>query len=331
MPDDAGRGRAAMPVRAGAFERGPRSTRAKAAPGLARIGAVGLQRVRDWGLAFDTAGPDGLLERRSPGPRFTRDDARRHALAAVIEEGPNLQPHGVVRWRRKDSAAWLFERFGISLDEKSVGRAVKQMADAKLSARPRHHQQDLAALTPYLAALTPYLATLTAFQEPPRPSESDPRRSADRHAARTPVAERGPPRPEEPDPAALGTPGQPACRPEGSAHGFRRHLRGDLPGERRGRRPRPALLRQAGHERASGRDPSIPALTLSRSLREPAGTSPPTSWRPTPSPCRRCRLMPPNSTRSRRSGRSCARTGSATGSSPPARTSPITAARLGTS
>lgn len=269
MPDDAGRGRAAMPVRAGAFERGPRSTRAKAAPGLARIGAVGLQRVRDWGLAFDTAGPDGLLERRSPGPRFTRDDARRHALAAVIEEGPNLQPHGVVRWRRKDSAAWLFERFGISLDEKSVGR--------------------------------------------------------------TPVAERGPPRPEEPDPAALGTPGQPACRPKESAYGFRRHLRGGLPGERRGRRPRPVPLRQAGHDRASGRDPSIPALTLSRSSREPAGTSPPTSWRPTPSPCRRCRLMPPNSTRSRRSGRSCARTGSATGSSPPARTSPITAARLGTS
>ncbi|MFC6046773.1 transposase, partial [Methylobacterium hispanicum] len=38
-----------------------------------RIGAVGLQTVRDWVLAFNAAGPDGLIERKKPGPRFKLD------------------------------------------------------------------------------------------------------------------------------------------------------------------------------------------------------------------------------------------------------------------
>lgn len=86
-----------------------------------RIGAVGLPTVRDWVLAFNAAGPDGLIERKKPGPRFKLDAAQRQALAAVIEEGPDLQRDGVVRWRLKDLAAWLFARFGVSFDESSVG------------------------------------------------------------------------------------------------------------------------------------------------------------------------------------------------------------------
>jgi transposase len=114
-----------------------------------------LQTVRDWGLAFNAAGPDGPIERKKPGPRFKLDDAQRQALAAVIEEGPDLQRHGVVRWRLKDLAAWLFERFGISLDESRVGREVKRMGYATLSARPRHHQQALEALTAFKKTFPP--------------------------------------------------------------------------------------------------------------------------------------------------------------------------------
>ncbi len=80
----------------------------------ARIGAVGLQTVRDWVPAFNAAGPDGLIERKTPGPGFKLDAAQRQALAAVIEEGSDLQRDGVMRWRLKDLAAWLFARFGVS-------------------------------------------------------------------------------------------------------------------------------------------------------------------------------------------------------------------------
>ncbi len=115
----------------------------------ARTGAVGLQTVRDWVLAFNEAGPDGLIERKRPGPRCKLDAAQRQALTVAIEAGPDLERHGVVRWRLKDLAAWLFERFGVSLDESSVGREVKRLGFSKLSARPRHHEQDPEALAAF--------------------------------------------------------------------------------------------------------------------------------------------------------------------------------------
>ena len=33
----------------------------------ARIGAVGFQTVRDWVLAFNARGPDGLIDDKAPG------------------------------------------------------------------------------------------------------------------------------------------------------------------------------------------------------------------------------------------------------------------------
>ena len=34
----------------------------------ARIGGVGLQIIRDWVLRFNAEGPDGLIDRKAPGP-----------------------------------------------------------------------------------------------------------------------------------------------------------------------------------------------------------------------------------------------------------------------
>ena len=49
---------------------------------------------------------------------------------------------GVVRWRLKDLVQWIFEEFSISIDETTVGRELRAMGFAKLSARPRHHAQN---------------------------------------------------------------------------------------------------------------------------------------------------------------------------------------------
>lgn len=95
----------------------------------ARLGAVGLQTLRDW------------------------------ALARIIEAGPDPDQHGVVRWRLKDLAAWVYASFGVSLDESTLGRMVKRMGFRKLSVRPRHHEQDPAAL----AAFKKLSATVTAI------------------------------------------------------------------------------------------------------------------------------------------------------------------------
>jgi transposase len=108
----------------------------------ARIGAVTLQVVRDWVLRFNKHGPDGLINGKAPGNRPKLTEEQRQALARIVESGPIPAIHGVVRWRRKDLARWLFEAFRIEVDETTVGRALRALGFAKLSARPRHYAQN---------------------------------------------------------------------------------------------------------------------------------------------------------------------------------------------
>ena len=112
----------------------------------ARIGGVGLQVVRDWVLRFNSEGPDGLIDRKPPGKTPKLNAGHRRALAALVESGPIPAVHGVVRWRLKDLARWLFEDFGIELDRTTVGRALRAMGYRKLTARPRHYAQNELAI-----------------------------------------------------------------------------------------------------------------------------------------------------------------------------------------
>lgn len=112
----------------------------------ARTGNVGRQIVRDWVLAFNAAGPDGLLTGKAPGPTALLTDEHRRALVAIIERGPDPAVDGVVRWRLKDLTGWLFERFGVSVSEQTLSREVRALNYRKLSARPRHHAQSPGAI-----------------------------------------------------------------------------------------------------------------------------------------------------------------------------------------
>ena len=112
----------------------------------ARIGGVGLQTIRDWVLAFNREGPAGLVDGKAPGQPSKLNDDQRRALARVVESGPVPAIHGVVRWRLKDLAWWVYEEFRISLDETTVGRELRKLGFRKLSARPQHYGQNEAAL-----------------------------------------------------------------------------------------------------------------------------------------------------------------------------------------
>ena len=98
----------------------------------AEVGGVTLQIVRDWVLRFNAEGPEGLSQRQ--------------ALAARVERGPIPAVDGVVRWRLKDLAQWVFEEFCISLNEDTLGRYLRAMGFRKLSARPHHAKQNELAL-----------------------------------------------------------------------------------------------------------------------------------------------------------------------------------------
>ena len=108
----------------------------------AKIGGVTLQIIRDWVLRFNADGPDGLKNRWSSGPKPKLTGEHRQALAEMVERGPIPAIHGVVRWRRCDLAHELYEEFGVSVEESTIGRVLREMGYRKLSARPRHHAQN---------------------------------------------------------------------------------------------------------------------------------------------------------------------------------------------
>jgi transposase len=108
----------------------------------ARIGGVGLQVIRDWVLRFNAGGPGGLIDGKAWGQPPKLNDEQRQALARLVEAGPIPAIHGVVRWRLGDLAQWIGEEFRISLDETTVGRELKALGFAKISARPRHQGQN---------------------------------------------------------------------------------------------------------------------------------------------------------------------------------------------
>jgi|TARA_B100001971_G_scaffold206581_1_gene225566 transposase len=108
----------------------------------AQTGSVGLQTVRDWVLRFNAAGPDGLVDGKAAGQTPKLDDARRQALARIVESGPIAAVHGVVRWRLIDLAQWVWDEFGVSISKQTLSRELRAMGFRKLSARPRHHAQN---------------------------------------------------------------------------------------------------------------------------------------------------------------------------------------------
>ena len=107
----------------------------------ARIGDVGPQIIRDWVLRFNAAGPDGLVDRKAPGPEPRLNEDHRAALAAAIESGPIPAIHSVVRWRLVDLCQWLWEEFRVSIARQTLSRELRSLGYRKLTARPRHHAQ----------------------------------------------------------------------------------------------------------------------------------------------------------------------------------------------
>jgi transposase len=122
----------------------------------ARIGGVTLQIVRDWVVRFNARGADGLITGKAKGSRSKLNDAQRQELARIVESGPIPAIHGVVRWRRKDLAQWIFEEFRISLDETTIGRELKALGFSKISARPRHYAQNASEVNAFKKTFPPH-------------------------------------------------------------------------------------------------------------------------------------------------------------------------------
>jgi putative transposase len=88
------------------------------------------------------AGLAGLHDRPRSGraPRLTPEQTAE--LAAVVEQGPDPERDGVVRWRRVDLQALIKTRFGVRLHERSVGKLLRRLGFARLAVRPEHPASD---------------------------------------------------------------------------------------------------------------------------------------------------------------------------------------------
>jgi transposase len=115
----------------------------------ARLGGMDRQTLRDWVHRFNEGGPAGLKDSWSKGnpPRLAAEQLA--ALAELVETGPERAAHGVVRWRRIDLQRVVAERFGVSYHERTIGKILKQLGFAHLSARPRHPAQDGATVAAF--------------------------------------------------------------------------------------------------------------------------------------------------------------------------------------
>ena len=91
----------------------------------AKLGGVGLQTVRDWVLAFNAEGPDGLIDRKAGGPTSKLSADQGAEVAWLVEAGPIPAVHGVVRWRLIDLAQWIQETIGISLAKQTMNERLR--------------------------------------------------------------------------------------------------------------------------------------------------------------------------------------------------------------
>lgn len=115
----------------------------------ARIGGMDRQTLVDWVHAYNERGIDGLINRVSPGRPSKLTDGQKAELKALVEEGPDPDKDGLVRWRRIDLARIAKDRFGVSVHADTIGRMLHQLGFSHISARPRHPEQTRDAIATF--------------------------------------------------------------------------------------------------------------------------------------------------------------------------------------
>src|SRR5207253_11350059 len=96
--------------------------------------AAGMDRptLRDWVHRYNAEGLAGLSDRRRPGPRPRLSPEQEAELVTAVEQRPDPDRDGVVRWRRVDLQALIEARFTVRLHERSVGKVLRRPSLARL-------------------------------------------------------------------------------------------------------------------------------------------------------------------------------------------------------
>lgn len=104
------------------------------------------QTLRDWVHRYNVEGLAGLSDRKAPGPAPRLSTQQQAEVAALVRAGPDLEEHGIVRWRRSDLSQVIKARYGVHLAERSVGALLTRLGFAHISVRPHNPAQDPGAI-----------------------------------------------------------------------------------------------------------------------------------------------------------------------------------------
>jgi transposase len=108
----------------------------------ARHAAMDRQTLRDWVHRYNAEGLAGLHDRSHPGPKPRLTPEQMAELESIVEQGPDPERDGIVRWRRVDLQVVIERRFDVHLHERSVGKLLRRLGFARLSVRPKHPSSD---------------------------------------------------------------------------------------------------------------------------------------------------------------------------------------------
>src|SRR3954451_22721483 len=111
----------------------------------ARAARMDRQSLRAGAHRSNEEAPAGRRDRPRSGrkPRLTA--GQEAELVTAVEQGPDPDRDGVVRWRRVDLQALIEARFAVRLHERSVGKVLRRLGFTRVSVRPRHPKADEAA------------------------------------------------------------------------------------------------------------------------------------------------------------------------------------------
>jgi transposase len=112
--------------------------------------AMDRQTLRDWVHRYNAAGPAGLYDqprRNGPPPRLSAEQQAK--VGEWVEQGPEFERDGVVRWRCIDLQQRIKQEFTVELHESTVGKMLRRLDFTRLQPRPYHPKKDAAAEEEY--------------------------------------------------------------------------------------------------------------------------------------------------------------------------------------
>ena len=91
---------------------------------------------------FNEQGPEGLIDRKSTGPKPKLTAEQRATLKEIVTAGPDRVIDGVVRWRCADLARLIKARFDVEYHVNLVGKLLYSRGFSHVSAQSQHPKQD---------------------------------------------------------------------------------------------------------------------------------------------------------------------------------------------